>query len=91
MRGARRPLRGALEEAHAQTFQQRERGFFIDKLLVQFHFIIELIWWTVLAPWEFGFPDAIHALPPKLYMYLSRDDEIGDARHSATFTGVPRS
>ena len=29
--------------------------FFIDNLLVQIHLIIEMIWWTVLAPWEFEF------------------------------------
>jgi len=27
-----------------------ERGFFIDNLLVRIHFIIEMIWWTGLAP-----------------------------------------
>jgi len=27
--------------------------FFIDNLLVRIHFIIEMIWWTGLAPWEF--------------------------------------
>jgi len=30
-----------------------EREFFIDNLLVRVHFIIEMIWWTGLAPWEF--------------------------------------
>jgi len=25
-------------------------------LLVRVHFIIEMIWWTGLAPWEFEFP-----------------------------------
>ena len=30
--------------------------FFIDNLMVQIHFIIEMIWWTGLAPWEFEFP-----------------------------------
>ena len=35
---------------------QREREFFIDNLLVRIHFIIEIIWWTGLAPWEFEFP-----------------------------------
>ena len=35
-----------------------DREFFIDNLLVRIHFIIEMIWWTVLAPWEFGFPFA---------------------------------
>jgi hypothetical protein len=32
-----------------------EREFFIDNLLVRIHFIIEMIWWTGLAPWEFEF------------------------------------
>ena len=26
------------------------------KLLVRIHLIIELVWWTGLAPWEFQFP-----------------------------------
>jgi len=30
----------------------REREFFIDNLLVRIHFIIVMIWWTGLAPWE---------------------------------------
>ena len=29
---------------------------FIDNLLVRIHLIIEMIRWTGLAPWEFGFP-----------------------------------
>ena len=33
-----------------------ERDFFSDNLLVRIHFIIEMIWWTGLAPWEFEFP-----------------------------------
>ena len=33
-----------------------EREFFIDNLLVRVHFIIVIIWWTGLAPWEFEFP-----------------------------------
>ena len=32
-----------------------ERKFFSDNLLVRIHFIIEMIWWTGLAPWEFEF------------------------------------
>jgi len=31
----------------------REREFFIDNLLVRIHFIIVMIRWTGLAPWEF--------------------------------------
>jgi len=33
-----------------------EREFFIDNLLVRIHFIIVMIGWTGLAPWEFEFP-----------------------------------
>jgi len=29
---------------------------FIDNLLVRLLFIIETIWWTGLAPWNFEFP-----------------------------------
>ena len=34
----------------------QEREFFIDNLLVRIHFIIVMIRWTGLAPWEFEFP-----------------------------------
>ena len=33
-----------------------EREFFIDNLLVRIHFIIEMMRWTGLAPWEIEFP-----------------------------------
>ena len=33
-----------------------ERKSSIDNLLVRIHFIILMIWWTGLAPWEFAFP-----------------------------------
>jgi len=36
--------------------RQAEREFFIDNLLIQIHFIIEMILWTGLAPWEVEFP-----------------------------------
>jgi len=36
--------------------QVPEREFFIDNLLVRVHFIIVMIRWTGLAPWEFEFP-----------------------------------
>jgi len=39
-----------------QERQEQERKFFVDSLLVRIHFIIEMVWWTGLAPWEFGFP-----------------------------------
>ena len=33
-----------------------QREFFIDNLLIRIHFIIVMIRWTGLAPWEFEFP-----------------------------------
>ena len=36
---------------HCQGMPERE--FVIDNLLVRIHFIIEMIKWTGLAPWEF--------------------------------------
>jgi len=33
-----------------------ERELFIYNLLFRIHFIIVLIRWTGLAPWDFGFP-----------------------------------
>ena len=30
--------------------------FFIDNLMVRIHFIIVMMRWTSLAPWEFEFP-----------------------------------
>jgi len=38
-----------------------EKEFFIDNLLVRIHFIIVMIRWTGLAPWdfEFSFPDSL--------------------------------
>ena len=38
------------------TSLARERELCIDNLLVRIHFIIEIIWWTGLAPWESEFP-----------------------------------
>jgi len=35
---------------------QVEKEFFIDNLPVRIHFIIVMIRWTGLAPWEFEFP-----------------------------------
>ena len=33
-----------------------ERELLIGNQLARIHFIIEVIWWTGLAPWEFQFP-----------------------------------
>ena len=52
------------------VLNQRERECLIDNLLVRIHFIIEMIWWTGLAPWEFEFLVLNHE-------YLASIDRIG--------------
>jgi len=44
-----------------------DRKFFIDNLLVRIHFILVMIRWTGLAPWEF---DSLCQVAP--YIYLPR-------------------
>ena len=39
----------------AQRLRLAEKEVFIDNLLVRSHFIIVMIRWTGLAPWEFEF------------------------------------
>ena len=56
-----RPLDGIVEVGLLYRRQlrkelSREREFFIDNLVVRIHFIIVMIRWTGLAPWEFEFP-----------------------------------
>ena len=48
-----RPCRATRGRRHATP---PEREFFIDNLLVRIHFIIVMIRWTGLAPWEFESP-----------------------------------
>ena len=50
-----------------------DREFFIDSLLVRIHFIIEIIWWTGLEPWEFEFPFPGGLIPK--YIQGMRPDE----------------
>jgi len=49
-------VHGSRPEQRQHDRHLSERDFFIDNLLVQTHFIIQMIWWTGLAPWEFEFP-----------------------------------
>ena len=42
--------------ARGRPANPREREFFIDNLLVRIHFIVVMIRWTGLAPWEFESP-----------------------------------
>jgi len=46
----------ATQRRDAEGRRGGEREFFIDNLLVRMHFIIVMIRWTGLAPWEFEFP-----------------------------------
>ena len=43
----------------------QEREFFIANLLVRIHFLIVMIRWTGLAPWEFELPYIY--LPKQMY------------------------
>ena len=45
-----------LRQAGARPTCVLGREFFIDNLLVRIHFIIVMITWTGLAPWEVEFP-----------------------------------
>jgi len=50
-------LRGGVREATAaMLIYAVQREFAIDNLLVRTHFIIVMIRWTGLAPWEFESP-----------------------------------
>jgi len=55
--GAERFTFPAILDLPANTkVSSEQREFFIDNPLVRIHFIIVLIRWTGLAPWEFEFP-----------------------------------
>jgi len=80
--------RGQLDDSKV-----REREFFIDNLLVRIHFIIVMIRWTGLAPWEFEFPLArCHPhhppLPSELKGFLRLglvDWYLGGIRHRCSY------
>ena len=63
--GVEAGLRGHVENArplhrhHVGHLPGEE--FFIDNLLVRIHFIIVMIRWTGLAPWEFEFLGGLRA------------------------------
>ena len=55
------PRKGGGLTAFSRTpapVRARDGEFFMDNLLVRIHFIIVMISWTGLAPWEFEFPCA---------------------------------
>ena len=49
-------LREEVKVGRSAPTRPLEREFFIDNLLVRLHFIIVMIRWTGIAPWEFEFP-----------------------------------
>jgi len=51
-----RPPERPDHKLHQRPRHLRKREFFIDNLLVRIHFIIVMIRWTGLAPWEVHFP-----------------------------------
>ena len=59
-----RPVACPTANASVVSTEQREREFFIDNLLVRIQFIIVMIRWTGLAPWEFESTEQL-CLPPR--------------------------
>ena len=55
-----------------------KKEFFIDILLVRIHFIIVMIRWTDLAPWEFEFPFPGSLTSERLQLALA--SAVGAAR-----------
>jgi len=70
--------------------QGRGGEFFIDNLLARIHFIIVMIRWTGLTPWEFEFP-----FPGSLTstFLVCKDDSLMDSGSEvddlASHTGPP--
>jgi len=66
------------QDGCARLLQESE--FFIDNPLVRIHFVIEMIRWTGLAPWEFefSFPGSLIStfLGPTLRWIVARIDAL---------------
>ena len=59
-----KPIRPVAQNMHPRLHPTCKRDFFIDNLLVRIHFIIVMIRWTGLAPWEFKYPTYKNHPPP---------------------------
>ena len=57
-----------------------EREYFIDNLLVRIHFVVEMIWWTGLAPWEFEFPFPGSLIVDLCYSVWAGGEHVASAR-----------
>jgi len=59
-----KPGSASTTDIFKKVLARAEREFFIDNLLARVHFIIVMIRWTGLAPWESEFP-----FPPGQVMF----------------------
>jgi hypothetical protein len=64
----------------------RQRELFIDNLLVRIHFIIVMIRWTGLAPWEFEFFFSGRLSSTFLVFFPFRDVQAARVSLSCGFT-----
>ena len=81
---ARKALQPGSLSAHPATFEYMfdpDREFFIDNLLVRLHFIIEMMWWTGLASWEFEFPFPGSLIFTFLLPFLEEDIKAEQVPH----------
>ena len=69
---------------HPQTScYARERQFFIDNPLVRIHFVIVMIRWTGLAPWEFEYSGDLNATfrPASFYHFPPESAPFRESAH----------
>ena len=57
-------------DAVSGVFKASGREFSVDNLLVRIHFIIDMIWRTGLAPWEFESPFPVSLTSTFLVIFL---------------------
>jgi len=91
-------------QLHPRLHFDRERGrprypervFSIDNLLVRIHLIVEMIWWTGLAPWEFEFPFSGSLVCTFLVLYKLLNKETlhprlhFDRERGRTYSAIPK-
>ena len=66
----------SLRNCNPITWRDREREFFVDKLLVRIHSFIVMIRWTGLAPWKFELP--FSGSLPSTFLWSSENIFSGD-------------
>jgi len=71
----RADTRGIVSAQESALAVREEREFFVDNLLVRVHFIIVMIRWTGLAPWEFEFPFPGSLTSTFLVLFLLTEDK----------------